>query len=110
MFSPLRRRNAVKRRGRRLSAPPKPLFERLEDPTFLPSLFQSTASSFATTMVAFFRRTKSALKTTRQRAASWKPQLEVLECRLVPSTFTPISLGSAATRQLSTVDPTFPTG
>src|SRR5260370_41234895 len=35
MFSTLRRRNAVKRTGRRLSAPRKPLSEVLEDRTLL---------------------------------------------------------------------------
>src|SRR5437016_3987819 len=36
-------------------------------------------------MFAFFRRTKPARTTTRQRAASEKPRLEVLEDRCLPS-------------------------
>ena len=61
-------------------------------------------------MFTFFRRTKPARRTRLLRATSWKPRLEVLEDRFLLSTFTPISLGSAATRSLSTIDPTFPTG
>jgi hypothetical protein len=63
-------------------------------------------------MFTFFRRTKSVrTTTTRQKATSWKPRLEVLEDRVVPSAFPLLKVDIDSNRgapQILNPSPTLP--